>query len=78
MNTYPVVIKQTLLRYVDVAADTPDEALDLIKLAYIVNGCELPSVDEEQPLEFGILSTNTSEQNAWLFASLDDLIDSAE
>jgi len=54
MNTYPVVIKQTLLRYVDVAADTPDEALDLIKLAYIVNGCELPSVDEEQPLEFEI------------------------
>lgn len=54
MKTYPVVIKQTLLRYVDVAADTPAEALDLIKLAYIVNGAELPSVDEEQPLEFRI------------------------
>lgn len=54
MNHYPIVIKQTLLRYVDVAADTPDEALDLIKLTYIVNGAELPSVDEEQPLEFGI------------------------
>ena len=76
MEKYTVEVKQTALRYIDVFADNEQEAIDIVQTRFVIDGSELPDIDEERPLEFGILPSSTSEMNTWLFSDLEDLIDS--
>lgn len=55
-STYSVCITQKLEGFVDIEADSPEEALELADATYNAEGCELPDMEDGIPLEFEVVN----------------------